>query len=170
MLSRRSSCTPSITCSSHSIKIALEMRCGTRAASSPTTNNFKSIPVLPRCCRNSPRSSKKPARLVFKESGRITFVQPDEVHWVEADGNYVRVHAGDGSHYVRETLGSLESQLPAERFMRISRSIIVNLDRVKELQPLFYGDYAVILKDGSRLNMSRSYRDRLEHLVQRPRK
>jgi two-component system LytT family response regulator len=114
--------------------------------------------------------SKKPGRLVFKESGRITFVQPDEVHWVEADGNYVRVHAGDGSHYVRETLGSLESQLPAERFMRISRSIIVNLDRVKELKPLFYGDYAVILKDGSRLNMSRSYRDRLEHLVQRPRK
>ena len=113
--------------------------------------------------------AKKPVRLVFKENGRITFVQPEEVHWVEADGNYVRVHAGDGSHYVRETLGSLEAQLPPERFMRISRSVIVNLDRVKELQPLFYGDYAVILKDGSKLNMSRSYRDRVENLMQRPR-
>jgi two-component system LytT family response regulator len=113
--------------------------------------------------------SRKPDRLVFKENGRIIFLQPDDVHWVEADGNYIRVHATDGSHYVRDTLASLESQLPSGRFMRISRSMIVNLDRIKELQPLFYGDYAVILKDGSRLSMSRSYRDRLENLVQRPR-
>jgi two-component system LytT family response regulator len=111
--------------------------------------------------------SKKPGRLIFKENGRIIFVRPESIDWIEADGNYLRLHAGEGSHYVRETLASLESQLPEEKFMRISRSIIVNLDRVKELQPLFYGDFAVILQDGSRLNMSRSYRDRLEALFQK---
>jgi two-component system, LytTR family, response regulator len=110
-------------------------------------------------------SSKTPVRLAFKENGRIVLVRPETIEWIEADGNYVRLHAGGSSHYVRETLASLESQLPREKFMRISRSIIVNLDRVKELQPLFYGDYEVILQDGSRLNMSRSYRDRLENIL-----
>jgi two-component system, LytTR family, response regulator len=112
---------------------------------------------------------KTPDRLIFKENGRIIFVEPETIDWLEADGNYVRIHAGPNSHYIRETLASLESQLLPERFMRISRSILVNLDRVKELHPLFYGDYAVILKDGSKLSMSRNYRDRLESLVQRPR-
>jgi two-component system LytT family response regulator len=110
-------------------------------------------------------SSKTPERLAFKENGRIVLVRPETIEWIESDGNYVRLHVGDSSHYVRETLASLESQLPREKFMRISRSIIVNLDRVKELQPLFYGDYAVILHDGSRLSMSRSYRDRLEDIL-----
>ncbi len=111
--------------------------------------------------------SKKPERLVFKEDGRIVFIRPETIDWVEADGNYVRLHAGGNSHYIRETLASLESQLSPEKFMRISRSIIVSLDRIKELQPLFYGDYAVILQDGSRLSMSRTYRDRLEAIFQR---
>jgi two-component system LytT family response regulator len=111
--------------------------------------------------------SKKPERLVFKEDGRIVFIRPETIDWVEADGNYVRLHAGGRSHYIRETLASLETQLAPDKFMRISRSIIVSLDRIKELQPLFYGDFAVILQDGSRLSMSRTYRDRLEALFQR---
>ena len=110
-------------------------------------------------------ASKTPERLAFKENGRIVLVRPETIDWIESDGNYVRLHAGGNSHYVRETLGALESQLPREKFMRISRSVIVNLDRVKELQPVFYGDYAVILNDGSRLSMSRSYRDRLEDIL-----
>lgn len=114
-------------------------------------------------------ASRKSGRLVFKENGRIIFVRPETIDWVEADGNYIRLHTEDGAHYVRETLASLESQLPAAKFMRISRSSIVNLDRVKELQPLFYGDYTVILQDGSRLSMSRSYRDRLESIIQKRR-
>ena len=113
--------------------------------------------------------SKKSDRLVFKENGRIIFVRPETIDWVESDGNYIRLHAGETSHYVRETLANVESQLPGDKFMRISRSIIVNLDRVKELQPMFYGDYSVILQDGSRLSMSRSYRDRLESIVQKRR-
>ena len=111
--------------------------------------------------------SRKPDRLVFKQNGRVIFVRIDTIDWVEADGNYVRMHAGQESHYLRETLAGIEAQLPVEKFMRISRSIIVNLDRVKELQPLFYGDYLVLLHNGSRLNMSRTYRDRLEALLER---
>lgn len=111
--------------------------------------------------------SRKPDRLVFKQNGRVIFLPTDSLDWAEADGNYVRLHAGPETHYVRETLAGLEGQLPPEKFMRISRSLLVNLDRVKELQPLFYGDYVVILRNGSRLNMSRNYRDRLESILAR---
>ena len=112
------------------------------------------------------RSGGKPVdRLVFKENGRVIFLRTELIDWIESDGNYVRIHAGNDSHYFRETLAGLESQLPAGRFMRISRSTIVNMDRVKELQPLFYGDYVVILQNGSRLNLSRNYRERLAGLL-----
>ena len=113
-------------------------------------------------------TTRHPDRLVYKQNGRIVFVRTDSIDWVESDGNYVRVHAGADSHYVRETLAGIENQLSAEKFMRISRSTIVNLDRVKEFQPVFYGDYAVILQNGSKLNMSRTYRDRLESLIEKP--
>ena len=106
-------------------------------------------------------------RLVFKENGRVIFVRTESIDWIEADGNYVRLHAGSESHYVRATLGKLEAQLPPANFMRISRSAVVNLERVKELQPLFYGDYVVILQNGSRLNMTRNYRDRVESMLAR---
>jgi two-component system LytT family response regulator len=112
--------------------------------------------------------NRHPDRLVFKQNGRVIFIRAETIDWVEADGNYVRLHAGGDSHYFRETLAGLEAQLPANKFMRISRSSIVNLDRVKELQPLFYGDYVVILQNGSRLNMSRNYRKRVEALLGRP--
>ncbi len=110
---------------------------------------------------------KKPDRLVFKESGRVVFVHTDTIDWLEADGNYVRLHAGSDAHYFRETLAGLEAQLPAEKFLRISRSAIVNLDRVKELQPMFYGDYSVVLHGGTKLTLSRNYRDRFEKSIGR---
>lgn len=104
-------------------------------------------------------------RLVFREDGRVIFVHASAIDWLEADGNYVRIHCGSEAHYVRETLAGLEAQLPADKFMRVSRSAIVNLDRIKEFQPLFYGDYAVILRTGTKLTLSRNYRDRLEKLL-----
>lgn len=104
-------------------------------------------------------------RLVFKQNGKVIFIRPESIDWIESDGNYVKVRAGSDSHHLRETLADIEAQLPPRHFMRISRSTIVNLNRVKEMQPLFYGDYAVILNDGSKLSMSRSYRDRLEALL-----
>jgi two-component system, LytTR family, response regulator len=113
-------------------------------------------------------TQNKPARLAFKSEGRVIFVRTDEIHWLEAEGNYVRLHAPGGAHLLRETLARLEEQLPGHRFMRISRSVIVNLDRIKEIQPLFYGDHVVILLDGTKLTLSRSYKDKLEKLLARP--
>ena len=89
----------------------------------------------------------------------------EDIDWIEAAGNYVEVHVGTSTHLLRETLTWLEGRLPSDKFLRISRSVIVNLDRVKELQSLFYGDFAVILRDGKRLTMSRTYRDRLDKLL-----
>jgi two-component system, LytTR family, response regulator len=111
------------------------------------------------------RRAQTGGRLTYKENGRVVFIHTDTIDWVEADGNYLRIHAGNASHYVRETLTGLEGQLSPDKFMRISRSALVNLDRVKELQPHFYGDYAVILQNGARLNMSRNYRTRLETML-----
>ena len=109
--------------------------------------------------------AKQSDRLVFKQDGRVVFVRADTIDWLEADGNYVRIHCGSESHYVRETLAGREAQLPAETFMRVSRSALVNLDRVKEFQPMFYGDYSVLLLNGAKLSMSRNYRERLEKLL-----
>jgi two-component system LytT family response regulator len=109
--------------------------------------------------------SRYPDRLVFKQNGKVIFLRPDGIDFVEADGNYVKLHAGRELHHLRETMTSIEAQLAPEKFIRISRSTIVNLDRIKELQPLFYGDYVVILHDGAKLNLTRNYRDRIEALL-----
>jgi two-component system LytT family response regulator len=112
-------------------------------------------------------NSQRQDRLVFKENGRVIFLRAEAIDWLESDGNYVKIHAGNDSHYVRDTLAGLEAQLPAEKFMRISRSTIVNLDRIREFQPMFYGDYSVLLQNGAKLSMTRNFRDRLEKLLAR---
>ena len=86
----------------------------------------------------------------------------DEIDWIEANGNYVKVHAGREGHLLRETMQSIEARLDPRRFLRIHRSRIVNIERIKELQPWFNGDQAVILRDGTRLMMSRNYRDKMD--------
>jgi two-component system LytT family response regulator len=108
---------------------------------------------------------RKSDRLVIKEDGRIVILRLEQIDWMEADGNYVRLRAGNESHYFRETLGGLEMQLPAGKFLRVNRSTIVNLDRVKELQPKFYGDYSVVLHSGEKLTLSRNFRGRLEKVL-----
>ena len=90
------------------------------------------------------------------------FIRVDDVDWFEADGNYVRIHAGKAVHTIREPIGALEQVLRTDRFARIHRSTIVNIDRIKELQPWFAGDYLVILRDGTQLKLSRTYRDQLQ--------
>ncbi len=104
-------------------------------------------------------------RLAIRDGGRVVFLQPDEIDWIEAEGNYVRLHVGKESHLLRETMSSTEARLAARKFLRVSRSTIVNLERVKEWQPLFHGDSVVILRDGTRLTVSRVYRDTLDRLV-----
>jgi two-component system LytT family response regulator len=95
----------------------------------------------------------------------VLLLKVDDIDWVEAADNYVNLHVGAESYLLRETMNSLEDRLPAESFLRISRSTMVHLDQVKELQPLFHGDYAVILRDGTRLTLSRGYREKLHHLM-----
>lgn len=106
-------------------------------------------------------------RLAVKSSGRVVLVKIEDIDWIEAADNYVSLHVGAEEHLHRETMAAMEAMLPEGRFMRISRSTIVNLDRVKELQPLFHGEYAVILRNGTRLTLSRSYRDKLTQLMGR---
>ena len=100
-------------------------------------------------------------RLIVKTGGQLVFLKTDEVDWIQAEGNYVRLHVGGASHLVRETIQSLEASLDPDRFLRIHRSTIVNLDRVREIQPLVHGEHRVVLKDGTKLSLSRGYRDRL---------
>ncbi|MDH4064660.1 MAG: LytTR family DNA-binding domain-containing protein [Acidobacteriota bacterium] len=101
-------------------------------------------------------------RLVVKSGGRILFLRTDEIDWVEACGNYVRLHLGAGSHLFRETMNNMEARLDGQRFVRIHRSRIVNSDRIKELQPWFNGEYVIVLHNGTRLTLSRGYREKLQ--------
>ena len=109
------------------------------------------------------RPAAQPDRIAVKGDGRVVFVKTGDVDWVEAADNYVSLHVGKESHLLRETMTSIETRLP-KQFLRISRSTIVNTERIKELQPLFHGEYAVILRDGTRLTLSRSHRDKLQQL------
>lgn len=104
-------------------------------------------------------------RLVIKSSGRIYFLETNEIDWIQAEGNYVSVHTGKKSHLLRETITSLENQLDPKKFLRIHRSAIVRIDRIKELQPWFHGEYHIILHDGTQLTLSRNYRDRLQEAL-----
>ena len=106
-------------------------------------------------------------RLVIRESGRVFFLKASEIHWIEAAGNYVRLHLDDGAHLMRKTMSRLEEGLDSDKFLRIHRSTIVNVDVVRELQPMFNGEYAVILKNGKELNLSRGYREKLNEFLER---
>jgi two-component system LytT family response regulator len=103
-------------------------------------------------------------RFPVKTEGRILFLRLGDISWVEAADNYVKLHVGAETHLLRDTMTSIEMRLPAERFLRISRSAIVNIDHIKELQPLFHGEYAVLLQDGERLTLTRNHRDKLQQL------
>jgi two-component system, LytTR family, response regulator len=102
-----------------------------------------------------------PERLMIKSAGRIYFVRIEDVDWIEAAGNYVRLHVGKEDHLLREPLTALEKKLDPSRFVRIHRSTIVNLERIREIQPAFHGEYVIILQDGTELTVSRSCRDKL---------
>jgi len=101
-------------------------------------------------------------RLMIKLSSRVVLLRVEEIDWIEADGNYAKLHVRKKAHLLREKMHDLEAQLDPKRFVRIHRSIIVNLDRIKELHPHFNGDYIVVLEDGRQLKLSRSRRENLE--------
>lgn len=115
----------------------------------------------------APTAGARPARghILVRDRGRVLILEIPEIDWVEADGDYVRVHAAGRAHLLRETMATMERTLTPHRFARIHRSAIVNLERVSELRPLTSREYLVVLRDGTRLRMSRRSRDRLQGVV-----
>lgn len=110
------------------------------------------------------KSPKAEERLAVKSGAHVVWVKLDEIDWIGSADNYAEVHVGAKSHLLRETMSALEARLDAEKFVRISRSVIVSVSRVKELKRLFHGGYDVILLNGTMLTLSRRYRDKLKQL------
>jgi len=108
---------------------------------------------------------KKNERLTFKADGRLVFLKPEEIHWVEAADNYALLHLADGRLMLRETMAALEARLGTTSFARVNRSAIVHLDQIKELQPALHGDYTVLLRDGTKLPLSRNLRGQLDRFT-----
>ncbi len=116
--------------------------------------------------RISQSAAPQPGRLPIKKDGSVTFVRTDDIDWLEADGDYVRIHAGKTTHVVRDTIAEVTAKLPAERFVRVHRSIVVNTERIREVQPWFKGDYVLILNDGTKLRSGRTYRAVVQALIE----
>lgn len=110
--------------------------------------------------------SKYLKRLLVKSAGRTIFLAIDEIDYIETAGNYLRLKSGKEAHLIRERLSHLQTRLDPEKFARIHRSTIVNIERIKEMYPLFNGDQMIILHDGTQLTMSRNYRDKLLSMVE----
>ncbi len=109
-------------------------------------------------------------RVVIKVEGAMHFVNARDILWVEAQGDFVKVHTVDKTQLVRETLQSIEQRLDSERFLRIHRSFIVNIAHVRRVESALYGDYAVFMSNDTKLRLSRSYRAQLDTLLQRTRR
>ena len=105
-------------------------------------------------------------RIMVRSGGRILFIRVEEIDWIEAEGNYLCLHLGKRTHLLRETMSGIEEKLDPGDFMRIHRSTIVNINRIRALESVFQGEYLVILEDGTKLNSSRGYRDKLQELME----
>jgi len=116
---------------------------------------------------NSRERARGRDRLVVRTPERAFFLRSETIDWIEAAGKFVHLHVGRSIHALRESMAELEQELDPARFLRISRSVIVNLDRIQEIQPWFQGDYVLILTDGTRLTSTRGYRDNMRKLLGR---
>jgi two-component system LytT family response regulator len=114
----------------------------------------------------SPRRSLN--RLAVRSAGKTTFVDVADIDWIEAAENYVQLHAGRAEHLVHVTMNTLEKSLDPEMFLRIHRSVIVNVRRIKELQPVMHGEFVITLANGVRLQSGRMYNERLKALAANP--
>lgn len=114
----------------------------------------------------SPRRSLK--RLAVRSAGKTVFVDVEDIDWIEAAENYVQLHTGRASHLLRVTMNTLEESLDQETFLRIHRSVIVNVKRIRELEPVMHGEYVLTLVTGVRLQSGRRYSERLKALAENP--
>lgn len=138
-------------------------RARTELQNAPKSAHEASFRALLNHLRNSHKYLR---RLVVKSGGRVLFLKATDVDWFEASGNYVGLHVGREVHLMREPMNALEAKLDPDQFVRIHRSSIVNLDRVKQLQPWFRGEQVLVLSDGTQLTVGRTFRDRLRQLVE----
>jgi DNA-binding LytR/AlgR family response regulator len=122
--------------------------------------SFEDLLARQTCVQRQPYINK----MLVKLHGRLIIVQTDDIDWIEAWRDYVRLHCKGRTHIVRQKVGDVEGRLDPKKFLRISRSAIVNVDSIKELEPLNHGDYIISLRDNKQLNLSRNYRDRLTAL------
>lgn len=109
--------------------------------------------------RQVPAASAQLTRLAVKAPGKVSFIELDQIQAIEAAGKYAVLHVGRETHALRESMSSLEAQLPSRQFLRISRSVIVNVDQIQELQPMFKGENLVVLKSGKRFATTRAIRE-----------
>jgi two-component system LytT family response regulator len=130
-----------------------------RAQVRSATGGSKAVPQLSKLLSQWREGAGDGPRVLVKSPDRILFLKPAEIDHIEACGNYVVLHVGKDKHIVRETMTAMETRLEPSGFMRINRSVILNLSRIKELQPVAAGEYVVILRSGVRLNMTCSLRD-----------
>ena len=141
----------------------------TPAATAPVVEPSGDVAMRPVLVESPPAaetSRRSPpsyiARFAVRANGRVRFVQSLDVDWIEADGNYMVLHVGDSTHRVRASLAALTEGLDPKQFVRIHRSVIVNIERIREVQPWFGGDYIAILRNGTKLKVSRL---RASHLL-----
>jgi two-component system, LytTR family, response regulator len=104
-------------------------------------------------------------RMVIRAGGKVVFLDVKEIDWIEAAANYVKLNVGKDSYLLREGIGSVSERLDPDRFIRIHRSAIVNVRKIKELQPCESGEYIAVLKNGKELSCSRGYRNELQRLI-----
>ncbi len=108
---------------------------------------------------------KAQGRIAIRSEQGVYFVRISEIDWLEAFGNYVKIHVGSQEHLLRDSLKCFEERLDPNRFLRVHRSAVVNLDSIDRLEPWFHGEYSVFLRDGTKLTSSRTYSERLRSLI-----
>lgn len=101
-------------------------------------------------------------RIAVRDGRRVVLITLNEIDWIEAADNYVCLHCGANTHVLRETMNEVEARLPVSMFVRVHRSAIVNIDRISELQPWFRGEYQVVLRDGTKLKLTKPHRAKLD--------
>jgi two-component system LytT family response regulator len=125
------------------------------------------LDVLANANQGKPQMEPKTAddRMIIRAGGKVVFLDTKEIDWIDAAANYVKVNAGRDSYLLREGIGSIAERLDPGRFVRIHRSVIVNVRKIKELQPCDSGEYIAVLKNGKELSCSRGYRAQLQRLI-----
>lgn len=123
------------------------------------------LEVLAKNAEPKMESRRVDDRMVIRTGGKVVFLDVKEIDWIEAAANYVKLNVGKDSYLLREGIGSISNRLDPDRFVRIHRSAIVNVRKIKELQPCESGEYIAVLKNGKELSCSRGYRTQLQQLI-----